>query len=272
MKVRIISDLHTEFWSNDGGLSFFRDHLFHYLPIHPDDKDTVLVCAGDMGTFSRWETTYHLLFAFLSPRFRQVVVVPGNHSYYRSKGIWGQEEKFWRSHYLPENIAYLDNQAITIDEVTFICSCAWTDFHDSDPKAMALASSQMNDFRLIYAETDGVLRKLSPEMTVERHLKSIAFIRGALDENRNKKCFIVTHHAPSPRSVPQQYQGDSLNPAFFTDLSSLILAYQPVAWAHGHMHDSQSYHIDQTAVICNPLGYYPNALNPGFDPELFLVI
>lgn len=131
----------------------------------------------------------------------------------------------------------------------------------------------MNDFRLIYVETDvTLLRPLSPETTVERHLQSIAFISDALKKHRNWKCFVVTHHAPSSRSVSRQYQGDSLNPAFFTDLTNLILEYQPVAWAHGHMHDSQRYHIGRTTVICNPLGYYPSAVNPSFDPELTLII
>ena len=273
MRVRIISDFHTEFWSRDCDLSDFPDLVYRYVPAHPEDNETILVCAGDMGTFRRWEITYQLLFALLAPRFRQVIVVPGNHSYYHSKGIWGREETFWRSHYLPENIAYADNEVVTVGDIIFICSCAWTDFHHSDPKAMAQAACQLNDFRLIYVEADdNVHRPLTPKMTVERHLQSIAFIRGALNQHRDKKCFVVTHHAPSPRSISPQYQGDSLNPAFFSDLRDVILEYQPLVWAHGHMHDSQRYHIGRTEIICNPLGYYPSAINPSFAPELTLVI
>lgn len=273
MRVRINSDLHTEFWCRDGDLHNFTHFVYQYIPEHPEDSETVLVCAGDMGTFKGWETTYLLLFGLLSPRFRQVIVVPGNHSYYGTKGVWGHEEKFWRSHYLPENVAYLDNDVITVGDITFICSCAWTDLLHSDPKTMALAASQMNDFFRIYTGPDDTLqRPLSPAMTVERHLLSIAFIRDALQKHLNEKCFVVTHHAPSPQSVSLQYQGDCLNPAFFSDLSSLIMEYQPLVWAHGHMHDSKRYQIGRTTVICNPLGYYPGALNPSFDPELTVII
>jgi len=154
MMVRIISDFNTEFWSRDGDLSAFPDLVSRYIPPQPKDKETVLVCAGDMGTFRRYETTYQLLFAFLASRFRQVIVIPGNHTYYHSKGIWGHEENFWHSHYLPENIVYADNEVVTVGDMVFLYSCLWTDFHHSDPKAMANAASQMNDFRLIYVEAD----------------------------------------------------------------------------------------------------------------------
>jgi hypothetical protein len=273
MKIRIISDFHTEYWSSDDVLLSFPDLVYHYIPKHPEDKETVLVCAGDMGTFRAWESTYCFLFGLLTPRFRHVIVVPGNHSYYNSKGIWGAEEKFCHHHYLPENAAYADNQVVTVGDVVFICSCLWTDFNHGNPEAMAKASRQISDFHRIYFEVDaGVLCLLTPEMTVKRHLQSIAFIRCALEKHRAKKCIVVTHHAPSPLSISPQYQGDSLNPAFFSDLTGLIMEYQPIAWAHGHMHDSKRYYIGQTEIICNPLGYFPHAVNPSFDPELSLVI
>jgi len=272
MKVRVISDFHTEFWVR-GGLALFADLVYRYLPEHPDDMETVLACAGDMGTFRMWETTYQILFALLAPRFRHVIVVPGNHSYYGSQGIWGREERFWRSHYTPENISYADNDIVTVGDIVFVCSCLWTDFRHGDPNAMALAANHMNDFRLIYAETDAtLLQPLSPEMTVERHSQSVAFIRGALEQHRGQKCFVLTHHAPSPRSISREYQGDGLNPAFASDLSPLISKYQPVIWAHGHMHGSTRYRIGETEVICNPLGYYPNVINSSFDSELTLEI
>jgi predicted phosphohydrolase len=273
MKVRLISDFHTEFWGRDGDLSVFPGLVYRYIPHLPQDKATVLVCAGDMGTYRGYETTYQLLLALLAPRFRKIIMIPGNHSYYNSTGIWGNEKKFWNNHYLPENVAYADDEVVTVGDIVFVCSCMWTDFHHSDPKAMERATYQMNDFRLIYVEPEESLRRpITPEMTVARHLHSVAFIRGALEKHRGKRCVVVTHHAPSPRSISLQYQGDSLNPAFFTDLTNLILEYQPLTWVHGHMHDSQRYHIGQTQIICNPLGYYPSAINPSFDAELALDI
>jgi len=66
---------------------------------------------------------------------------------------------------------------------------------------------------------------------------------------------VVSHHSPSPRSVPDRFRDDPLSPAFSSDLESLILRHQPDLWIHGHTHDSFDYTIGRTRVICNPKGY-----------------
>ena len=65
MKLYAISDLHLGYKANRQALE--------QLPAHPEDW---LILGGDVG-----ETTEHLAFAFrvLTPRFRQLVWVPGNH-------------------------------------------------------------------------------------------------------------------------------------------------------------------------------------------------
>ena len=65
MKLYAISDLHLGYRANRQALE--------QLPAHPQDW---LILGGDVG-----ETVEHLRFAFrlLSPRFRQLVWVPGNH-------------------------------------------------------------------------------------------------------------------------------------------------------------------------------------------------
>jgi len=81
---------------------------------------------------------------------------------------------------------------------------------------------------------------------------------------------VITHHAPSPRSIAGKFRGNPLNPAFASNLEPIIVAHQPVLWIHGHMHDSFDYRISKTRVVCNPRGYFPNELNPAFDPNFVI--
>ena len=155
------------------------------------------MCAGDMGTFRRFESTYQLLFALLAPRFRQVIVIPGNHTYYNSKGIWGGEDKFWHSHHLPENIAYADNEVVTVGDLVFLCSCLWTDFHHSDPRTMAKATYQINDFRLIYVEANDM---------VHQHL-TLSAVENAFAGQSTKRAKLASIAALIRYSVASAYTG-----------------------------------------------------------------
>ena len=66
---------------------------------------------------------------------------------------------------------------------------------------------------------------------------------------------VVTNHAPHPNSVPAQYVGDSLSPAFASNLEKLM--GKASLWVHGHVHDSFDYRVNGTRVVCNLRGYSP---------------
>lgn len=255
MKLRILSDAHTEMWNYNK----FKKTLAQVLPPLPSDEATVLVCAGDIGLYAKYASTYKPFFDETSKRFREVIVVPGNHSYYHSTGIWGNEVEFWKDKKLPTNVHYLDNDYKIIDDVMFIGSCLWTDFAN-DPLAMWNASRKMNDYEVIRKSGGpyGASIKLQPEDTVERHRASVDFIKTALRVSKELgilKSVVVTHTAPTAMSVNKKYVGDLLNGAYYSDLSDLILDSSPVYWIHGHMHDYVYYLVGNTEVICNPYGY-----------------
>jgi hypothetical protein len=66
-----------------------------------------------------------------------------------------------------------------------------------------------------------------------------------------------------------------LTPAYASDLECLM-GPAVCLWIHGHMHTSFDYiapadddsNGSGTRVICNPRGYSPRHLNPGFNPGL----
>jgi len=278
MRIKFVSDFHTEMFGNASPDKFERV-LNHYFPPCPEDYQTTLCCAGDMGTYKQYAGTYKPLFAILSKRFKHVIIVPGNHSWYSSSGVWGNEVGFWMDKKLPKNVWYLDNQVKVIEGVAFIGSCLWTSFNNRDPLAMWEAQRNMNDFQTIkkqrseiYGDYGRVIdcSKLTPEDTVVRYEESVRFIQSALRTCHDEyfPCVVVTHHAPSERSVGAQYKGDTLNAAYVTDLENLIETYAPQIWCHGHMHDSKDYMIGETRVICNPLGYHAVQINRNFNPDL----
>ena len=97
---------------------------------------------------------------------------------------------------------------------------------------------------------------------------------------------VVTHHAPSRRSIAPQFAGDSLNAAFASDLTGLMglprvppvvtdeipAPVTPALWVHGHMHNSSDYLERGTRIVCNPRGYFPYEPNPDFDPKLIIEV
>ena len=277
MKIKFISDFHTEFWPDYE----FEDILEKYLPYSSDDAETTLCCGGDMGVYAKYADTYAKLFELLSSRFKDVVAVPGNHSYYRSGGIWNKESEFWKKVSLPANVWYLDNNYVVLSGVLILGSCLWSDFDSGSHLAMFHAGKSMNDYRCIRKrayEINGPYGTVidsslvSPEDTYNKHLESVEFIRQTLRTFRDHPTVVVTHHAPSAQSVHEKYRGDLLNSAFYSDLSELILTYEPAVWAHGHMHDSSDYLIGGTRVLCNPLGYYGYDTNKQFNPNLVMEI
>ena len=78
---------------------------------------------------------------------------------------------------------------------------------------------------------------------------------------------LLAHHAPSPRSIRDWYEGDPFNPAFASDLDGVIERYQPALWIHGHMHDPVDERLGKTRLIENPAGYAYEEKD-GFDPSL----
>ena len=83
---------------------------------------------------------------------------------------------------------------------------------------------------------------------------------------------VVTHHAPSSRLVHPRYARDQLTPAFASSLEMMIDGERAALWVHGHMHDAFDYESYGTRIVCNPLGYAPNALNPEFRPDYVIEI
>ncbi len=242
MKLHILNDLHIEFEDFEPPVT---------------DADLV-VLAGDIGVGVeglRWvEARY--------PN-KPVIYVPGNHEFYHHDLVLMDELKAQA----PEHIHVLNDNQVIIEDVRFLGSILWTDFalfgEADNFFAMQQAWQQMTDFSII-KHNGG---PFTPEDAVRLFRASWDWLAARLAEPFDGKTVVVTHHAPSSRSVHPRYAHDLLTPAFASNLEILMNGDRAALWIHGHMHESYDYEIYGTRVACNPRGYAPEALNPDFRPN-----
>lgn len=242
MKLHILNDLHIE----------FED----FEP--PETVADVAVLAGDIGV-----GVQGLHWAHTRLPDRPVIYVPGNHEFYHHDIALIEELK----ELAPDKMHILNDDPVIIDGVRFLGSTLWTDFalfgEANQRFAMQRARKQMTDFSII--RNHG--RCLTPEDAVQMHQHSRRWLATSLAEPFNGKTVVVSHHAPSIRSVHPRYAHDPLTPAFASNVENIINGDQVALWIHGHMHESIDYLINGSRVVCNPRGYAPMALDPEFRPN-----
>jgi Icc-related predicted phosphoesterase len=127
----------------------------------------------------------------------------------------------------------------------------------------------MNDYKLI--RRDPSYSKLRTIDTYKIHQISKNWLQKSLEESKSYKNIVITHHAPSIKSVPQEYKNDPVASAYASDLEDVIIKYKPAYWIHGHIHTPVRYNIDRTEIICNPHGYINEKYN-GYDKELIIEV
>lgn len=233
MKLHILNDLHIE---------------FDTFEPPPTDAD-VVVLAGDIGVGLEglyWAQSYFT--------DTPVIYVPGNHEFYHHDIALIDELKACA----PNNIYVLNNDEVEIDGVRFLGCVLWTDFAlfgEADKWfSMQRARQGMNDFAII--QNNG--RRFTPEDAVQRHTASRAWLAEKLAQPFTGKTVVVTHHCPSSKSVPRR---------FANHLEDLMGDDRVALWIHGHTHDPFDYEVNGTRVVCNPRGYAPHDLTPGFRPD-----
>ena len=263
-KVRYCSDLHTEFWKDP-------DLIKEILPELEDDKDSLLILAGDIG--NRHSKYLVEVMESLCERFKDVFYIPGNHEYYGGNfyTLWDEFTDYWFPHIKNLHMGgyYEDDTIVIIGETL------WTDFENGSPLNMHQAKRLMNDYNAIKSNCE-LTKKLNPEETYNKHKKDLSFIKEKLEgvKDKNKTIIVVSHHAPSLKSVHPIYANNCImNSFYFSDLEEkVMLKYKPDYWIHGHTHTSFEYTVGKTKVFCNPFGYYRYEENRAFKPKAFIEV
>ena len=244
MKLHILSDLHLEFAD------------FQPQPTAAD----MVILAGDT-----YPGIKGVQWAAATFPHAPVLYILGNHEYY--------------GYTLPKlvaelkaaaqgtNVHVLENDVVVFDDVAFWGCTLWTDFKlfGGDPKIAGIAVEQaMSDYRRIRVLPD--YSKLRAVNTAAVHAKSVKWLKQQRLTDAKKRV-IITHHAPSRKSVPERYARDTVSAGYASNLDELVATSGAAVWIHGHIHQCQDYKLGSTRVICNPRGY-PGEVTGNFQPAL----
>ena len=235
-KLWVTSDLHYDF----GGLW-----------LQPPSDADIAIIAGDAQDDKWLEHISSLL---------PTVYVAGNHTFYG----WDYQERLQVMRSIP-GLHFLENDSVVIKGVTIAGATLWTDYGYS-PVAAEVARRGMNDHRYIKWTKEPYQRFL-PSHATKLHEASKAFLKAVEAD------VIVTHHAPSAKSIAEKYRGEqhaAMNRAYYSDMDDVVEQSGAKLWVHGHMHTATDYMIGGTRVVLNPRGYPGEAT--GFDPALLVEV
>jgi hypothetical protein len=165
----------------------------------------------------------------------------------------------------------LDGEEIVLGGVRFLGATLWTDFDlfgsgEKRSEATAAAQRMIRDFSVIRAG-DATFTQEDSTLLCRRHA---AWLDQALSKPHRGPTVVVTHHAPSPRSIHPRFADSILNACFVSELEHLLGQERVGLWIHGHTHDSFDYSVNGTRVLCNPRGYARDGVNENasFDSGL----
>jgi predicted phosphodiesterase len=247
MKLHVLSDLHAAFEP--------------FVP--PETSADVLVLAGDVDVGLRGMTL-----AREWARGRPVVYVAGNHEFY-GESIPRHLRKLAKAADGSE-VRFLENTEAVIGGVRFLGCTLWTDYElFGDRRAGAdAAAAVMNDFRQI--RVDPEFRRFRPTDAMAIHAASIRWLTARLDEPFDGATVVVTHAAPTLRSVKPSHRSDPVTAAFASNLE-WMLDGRAALWIHGHTHLCCDYEVGGTRVVANQCGY-PGEDTGGFDPAFVIEV
>lgn len=243
MRIRLLSDLHTEFKPDPS----FQDY-FEY------QGEDVLVLAGDIASGST--NTFDVIKKFKKAGFKEIVYITGNHEYYGTE-IRDFDAKMKLKCENVEGVHFLNPGWVKIGDTIFIGGTLWTDFR-SNPLAELDAATMIADFRLI--------RGFRPSLAVLKFYEHLSMFKSINQYFPHEKKVFVSHFLPAIECISPRFResGNLLNNYFANDLSEWIETLENSTWLFGHTHDSVDIKIGETRLISNPYGYFGSEINPDF--------
>jgi predicted phosphodiesterase len=248
MRIRILSDLHVDFGT----------------VVLPRVDADVTILAGDIRPGKSALEWIRRSF----PAEQPIIYVLGNHEFYGS-AVPKLIDDFRRMS-ADSNIHVLENDCLNIGDVRFLGCTLWTDFSLFGDPAIAgrEAAKAMNDYRRIRVSPE--FRRLTGMDTARIHARSVRWLREQLDINAASPTIIVTHHAPSSRSLDPVDAEELISAAYASNLDGLVAASHARLWVHGHPHRPADYWIGDTRIISNPRGYPDEVKDKSFNPALVI--
>jgi predicted phosphodiesterase len=183
------------------------------------EADVFYICAGDICEDNDARARFN------QKHYDHMLSIHGNHDYYGNTFSDAKYHTILRE----------------VNGVRIAGATLWTDLQDN----LAWYTYKKGLIDCVYIED------LTHEAMIECHEMHKHFLFG-MDAD-----IIVSHHAPTMRSVHERYMSDPHNVCFANNLEKQILNMKkpPKLWIHGHTHHDFDYMIGDTRVICHPRGY-----------------
>ena len=232
----------------------------HCAPLIESVGEDVVVLAGDIGV-----GTAGIEWARIAFSRREVIYVLGNHEFYDHD--WVTLLDAARKAAAGSNVHVLEDAEFKFGDVTFLGATLWTDFAGMGPSTrmmvQMMAPSYMTDYRAIrHANKLPRTNRLIPPDVLKRCISSYRYLDQRIAAETGK-LVVVTHNAPTMRTMSPQYQGDLGTALFHNNFEDLIRP-PVVAWIHGHSHHNARILVNGIPVVSNQMGY-PLEKAEGFD-------
>jgi predicted phosphodiesterase len=257
MRLLILSDLHLELW---------REHAPRIAPAV--SKPDVVVLAGDINIGAKAVPWASETFQGLP-----VLYVHGNHELY-GKNLEDAQSEIMAACQAAGNVHFLNCVEFQVGQIRFLGATLWTDFRlfgdDERQACMREAEAVMTDYKRIRLAQKGY-RKLRAADTAQFHSVQKSWLRQKLDEQFDGQTVVITHMAPTMKSVSDEYSHALASAAYASRLDDMV--EKANLWIHGHTHSSADYHIGKCRVVCNPCGYMTRGggvENEQYDPNFIV--
>ena len=252
IRLQYASDLHLEFAENGS-----------YIKHNPlQVAGDVLVLAGDIGYIGDENYSRHPFWDWASDNYKQVIVVPGNHEFYKMFDL-DSLYNGWTLR-IRTNVTCHYNAVIQLSENTeIIATTLWSNI---EPKNAFRTEQAISDFRRIkYGDDTLGWTRFNME-----HDKCLKFLKESISQSNTGHIVVVTHHVPSFELLAPEFIGSPLNGAFTVELDDFIEKSPIDYWIYGHSHRNIDKIIGRTSCITNQLGYVSHNEHTTFNPRKYI--
>lgn len=247
MIIQYASDLHLEFKSN----------TLHLLAQPLQVTGEVLVLAGDICYMGSTAHNQHPFWDWAAAHYREVLVCPGNHEFYRGYDLASLPDGFCE--FLRPNVRRVYNGIVSLDGADIILSTLWGHIAHEDE---IVCAERVADFARIGYQGDALM----PADFNCAHEHCLHFLQQALRRSTAACKVVVTHHLPSPLLLDEQFTGSRLNGAYMADLTNFVADCGADFWIYGHSHRNKNLRIGTTYCLSNQLGYVHLGEGRDFNP------
>lgn len=238
MRFQVVSDLHLDsLCGKDVEIPCLSD---------------ALVLLGDIC--DPFSVQYARFIATQARRFRNVLVVLGNHEYYHNRqDPLEQASRVCSQH---PNVHLLEKGTVVLGNVRFLGTTLWS---NADPKV----EEWISDYRCIPDWTHA--------KSQEEHARCLAWLKQELQAS-DQPTVVLTHHAPllGITSSPKHAHSPA-NSAFATDLSDMMEA-PIVMWLHGHTHWCHCTTVKSGVLVASNAAGFRGEDVGHFDPARVFVV